>query len=290
MKNNKRLGRGLEALIPQVSPDEEASRGHSLSDIDVAKIRANPLQPRTQFNSGALEDLKQSILENGVIQPITVRKANGEFELISGERRLRAVLELGYRKIPAFVMEVESDDRMLELALVENVQREDLNAIELAKAYERLQSQYGLTQEDVAKKVGKDRASVANFIRLLKLPEAIQESLRKDEITMGHAKALMGLPSRGEQMRLWKKSVASAWSVRKVEDEARKVLEGGERKKGDGPSKRTPHLVEAEDRLRKRIGTQIRIHGGQKGGKIEIDYYSADDLDRILELLDTIQG
>ncbi len=290
MKNSKRLGRGLEALIPQVSPEEEASQGHSLSDIEITKIRANPLQPRAQFDSKGLEDLKHSITENGVIQPITVRKVDGEYELIAGGRRLRAVLDLGFKKIPAYVMDVNSEDQMLELALVENVQREDLNAIELAKAYERLQSQYGLTQEAVAKKVGKDRATVANFIRLLKLPEAIQESLRKDEISMGHARALMALPSRSDQMRLWKKTIAGAWSVRKVEEDARKLLDPGGRKKAIEKPVRSRQLIDAEDRLRRLMGTQIRVHSSGKGGKIEIHFYSNDDLDRILELLESIKG
>lgn len=290
MKSNKRLGRGLEALIPQVSPDEEALHGRSLSDIEVKKIRANPLQPRVQFDPKGLDDLKHSITENGVIQPITVRKVNGEYELIAGERRLRAVLDLGYEKIPAFVMEVDSEDRMLELALVENVQREDLNAIELAKAFDRLQTQYGLTQELVAKKVGKDRATVANFIRLLKLPDSIQESLRRDELSMGHAKALMALSSRSDQMRLWKKMITGGWSVRKVEEEVKKLNGGATPQKEGNQQKRSPHLMEIENRLRRIMATQVRVHNSSKGGKIEIDYYSTDDLDRIIELFESIKG
>jgi ParB family chromosome partitioning protein len=286
MKNNKRLGRGLEALIPQMSEEEEALQGKSLADIDVAKINANPLQPRTRFDSKSLDDLKQSILENGVIQPVTVRRIDGGYELVAGERRLRAVRDLGFKKVPAFVINVDSEDKMLELALVENVQREDLNAMELAKAYESLQGEYGLTQEEVAKKVGKDRATVANFIRLLKLPDPIQESLRKDEIAMGHARALMAISSRSDQMRLWKKAAATGWSVRKTEDEVRKHLESADRKKAPPPPKRSPHVEEIENRLRRLFSTQIRIRGGGKGGKIEIDYYSNDDLDRILELLE----
>jgi ParB family chromosome partitioning protein len=286
MKNNKRLGRGLEALIPKISEEEETLQGKSLADIEITKIRANPLQPRSRFDSKALDDLKQSILENGVIQPVTVRKIDGGYELIAGERRLRAVHDLGFKKIPAFVMEVDSEDRMLELALVENVQREDLNAMELAKAYESLQGEYGLTQEEVARKVGKDRATVANFIRLLKLPDPIQESLRKDEIAMGHARALMSLASRSDQMRMWKKAMASGWSVRKAEDEVRKLQESADGKKQTGQPRRSPHTEEIENRLRRLFSTQIRIRGGHKGGKIEIDYYSNEDLDRILELLE----
>lgn len=281
---SKRLGRGLEALIPQMSPDDEAKRGDFLFEVEVAKVRANPFQPRMDFDRNGLEDLKRSIIENGIIQPITVRKVNGEFELIAGERRLRAVQELGFVKIPAFVMEVASDDQMLELALVENIQREDLNPIDLAKAYQRLQKEYGLTQEAVAQKIGKDRATVTNFIRLLKLPEVIQESLRKEEISMGHARALMGLPSRGEQIRLWRKIIKQSWSVRRVEEVVRKKVEGTEKAKEAVAPKRSQYLMENEDKLRTFLGTQVRIKPSGRGGKIEIFYYSNDDLDRVIEL------
>ena len=287
---SKRLGRGLEALIPQVTPEEEAVEGRALSDIAVSKVRANRLQPRVQFDAKSLEDLKQSIVENGFIQPITVRKINGEYELIAGERRLRAAVDLGYERIPAFVIDVDSDDRMLEMALVENVQREDLNAIELAKAYERLQTEYGLTQEAVAKKVGKDRATVANFIRLLKLPDPIQESLRAGEITIGHAKAMMALPSRGEQIRFWKKSIGSGWNVRRIEDEVRKRLDGPARKTKRFEHRPSPALASTEDRLRLLIGSKVRIRKSGKGGRIEIEYYSDDDLDRIVDLLESVRG
>jgi ParB family chromosome partitioning protein len=273
-----------------MTPEEEAAHGHALSEIAVSKIRANRLQPRVQFDAKSLEDLKQSIIENGVIQPITVRKVNGEYELIAGERRLRAAADLGFEKIPAFVIEVDTENRMLELALVENVQREDLNAIELAKAYERLQTEYGLTQESVAKKVGKDRATVANFIRLLKLPDPIQDGLRTGEITIGHAKALMALPSRGEQVRFWKKSVASGWNVRRIEEEVRKFLDGSARKTKRTEHRSSPVLASTEDRLRLLIGSKVRIRKSGKGGRIEIEYYSDDDLQRIVELLESVRG
>lgn len=280
---NKRLGRGLEALIPQVSPEEE-KRGEMLFEVEVNKVRANPSQPRMEFSQRGLEELKQSILENGVIQPITVRKVDGEFELIAGERRLRAVQELGFAKIPAFVMEVTSEDQMLELSLVENIQREDLNPMELARAYQRLQKEYGLTQEAVAQKVGKDRATVANFVRLLKLPREIQESLRKDEVSMGHARAIMGLSSPGEQIRVWRKVIKRGWSVRKVEEVVRERLEG-ENKTKRVVLERSSFLVEMEDRLRSVLGTRVQIRALGRGGRIEISYYSDEDLNRILELI-----
>jgi ParB family chromosome partitioning protein len=287
---SNRLGKGLEALIPDVSGEVQPTGMDSLSDIDVSTIERNPQQPRTEFNENALEGLKKSIQENGVIQPITVRKTDSGYELIAGERRLRAVQELGYKKIPAFIMQITSEDQMLEMALVENIQREDLNPIELARAYQQLQKEHGLTQEQVAVKVGKDRATIANFIRLLKLPRQIRESLQKNEISMGHARALMGLPSDAQKIRLWKKSVKQDYSVRKVEEAVRALLEAGKGEaKLPAPAK-DPQLLEIEEQLRTIMGTQVRIKTSSKGGKIEITYYSNDDLDRLLDLFDTING
>ncbi len=285
---DKRLGRGLEALIPLVPPDVENDRGEILFKVEVAKVHPNPYQPRVEFDQEGLKELKQSIQENGVIQPITVRRVDGEFELIAGERRLRAVQELGFQEIPAFVMEVSSEDQMLELALVENIQREDLNPIELAKAYHRLQKEYGLTQEAVAQKVGKDRASVANFIRLLKLPKEIQQSLEKEEISMGHARALMGLSQEGMLIKTWKKVVKEGWSVRKVEEVVRNFLEHSEKVKERVIFPRSPYLAEIEDKLRIIFGTQIHIQKLNRGGKIEIAYFSDEDLERIIELMQQI--
>jgi len=284
---NKRLGKGLEALIPQISPEEESEKGEKLLEIEAAKVRANPFQPRTEFDKKGLEELKQSVMENGVIQPITVRKTDEGFELIAGERRLKAVQELGFSRIPAFVMDVDSEDKMLELALVENIQREDLNPIELAKAYQRLQKEYGLTHEAVAQKVGKDRATVTNFIRLLKLPRKIQDSLHSGQISMGHARALMGLSSPAEQIKMWKKIVKQGWSVRKVEAVVRSQLEHVEKANKVTAPERSPYMVEIEDKLRSLLGTQVRIRKSGKGGKIEISYYSDEDLDRLIELLES---
>ncbi|MBN2030121.1 ParB/RepB/Spo0J family partition protein [bacterium] len=285
---HKRLGRGLEALITQSSPDEEDHLDETLCKVDVSKIHPNPYQPRRDLDRDELEKLKQSIRENGVIQPIAVRKVDGEFELIAGERRLRAVQELGFQEIPAFVMDVVSEDQMLEMALVENIQREDLNPIELAKAYHRLQKEYGLTQEAIAQKVGKDRASVANFIRLLKLPDIIQKSLEKEEISMGHARALMGLPQEGLQIRIWKKLVKRGWNVRKIEEIVRDQLEKDEKGKESKIREKSSYLVDIEDKLRVILGTQIHIQQMARGGKIEISYFSNEDLERIIELIQQI--
>jgi len=287
MKSNKRLGRGLEALIPQISPDEEPARKDALSDIAVSVITSNPWQPRQDFDRNSLEQLKQSILENGVIQPITVRRAGDGYELIAGERRLRAVQELGFERVPAFVMVVQSEDQMLELALVENIQRENLNPIETARAYQQLQTEYGLTQDAIAKKVGKDRATVANFMRLLKLPAEIQKSLQTGEISMGHARALMGLSDEAAQIQMWRKVVKEGWNVRQVEKAVQREESGRSGKDGSPvpPAKASPHLQEIEDKLRTVFGTQVRVIRSSKGGKIEVAFYSDDDLERILELM-----
>jgi ParB family transcriptional regulator, chromosome partitioning protein len=286
---SNRLGRGLEALIPQVQPDEEKS-GRTLDTLPVSKIHTNPKQPRTVFDRQGLDDLKKSIVENGVIQPVTVRKTDGGFEIIAGERRLRAVAELGYERIPAYVLEVESEEKMLELALVENVQREDLNPIELARAYESLQTEYRLSQEDVARKVGKDRATVANFIRLLKLPDVIQDSLAKNEISMGHARAITGLGSRTDQIRIWKSALSKGWSVRKVEDEVRLRSEPDKKPGKSKSGKQHPYFSEAVDRIRTALGTQVRVVPSGKGGRIEIMYFSEEELDRLVELFQGIRG
>ncbi|MBN2414967.1 ParB/RepB/Spo0J family partition protein [bacterium] len=282
---NKRLGRGLEALIPQMDENESASRQHSLDEVEVKSIRENPLQPRQEFARAQLDELKRSIEQNGMIQPLTVRKSGSDYELIAGERRLRAVRELGYRTVPVYVMDVTSDDRMLELALVENIQRENLNPIELAKAYSQLQKEYGLTQEEVADKVGKDRATVTNIIRLLNLPDQIRKSLRDGEIGIGHAKPLLSLPTKSAQLKLWQKCVSNGWSVRTVEQEVRSRL-GNEA--GDNrpvKAKKPARLAHLEDTLRSVMGTRVRIVPSGKGGRVEIHYFSDDELDRVVEMI-----
>ena len=232
----QRLGRGLDALIPrsatrEISLDSKDLRfddGQSvgiIAKIEISKIKPNPYQPRENIDKESLEELKQSIIEKGVIQPITVRRlVGGMYQLIAGERRVRASAEAGLTHIPAYIIEVESEKELLELALIENIQREKLNPIEIAKAYQRLIEELGYTQEEIAKKIGKDRTTVANFIRLLKLPEQIQESLKRGEITMGHARALINLPSRKLQVEIWNKIIKQGWSVRKVEKEVRDLL------------------------------------------------------------------
>lgn len=287
MAAKRRLGKGLSALIPDYSGAEEpAKEVERFGEIAVAEVQPNPFQPREDFNPAALEELKQSIAEKGVVQPITVRRKDSGYQLVSGERRLRAVKELGYETIPAYIIRVDSDDEMLELALIENIQREDLNPIDVAHAYQRLISECNLTQEQVAQRVGKDRSTVTNFLRLLKLPVEIQESVRRGELTTGHARALLPLEDRQLQLKVWKKIVRQGLSVRKVEQLVKRHLSGesGQPPLQDRPRK-SPQIVHVEDTFREVFGTQVRIYPRKEGGKIEIEYYSDDDLQRIYSIL-----
>lgn len=282
----KRLGRGLQALIPDVPQSEDNSKAEAIRTVEVSRISANPFQPRVDFDPASLSELKQSISENGLITPVTVRPMGNGFQLIAGERRLRAVRELGYSSIPAYILNIADDTRMLELALIENVQREDLNPIEEALGYHQLITECGLTQESVAQRVGKDRVTIANSLRLLKLAEPIKESLRKGELAAGHARALLGIPGENAQLEAWQKIINEQLTVRQVEKMAQ--ASGGERKnkKKSKTSLETPSEVrEVEDTLRRILGTQVRIQKRGAGGAIEIEFYSAEDLERLLELL-----
>ena len=282
MAARKALGRGLEALFPDLPDDQEGRQ--SVLQVPIDRISANPYQPRQSFDQARLDELARSILEKGVIQPVTVRRKNGqeEYELIAGERRLRAARQTGYQTIPAIVMAVSSPEEMMELSLIENIQRDDLNPIHEARAYLRLQEECHLTQEEVATRVGKNRTTVANTLRLLKLPAEVQKCLLADEITMGHARALLGLENRTEQAELCKQVVKKGLSVRKVEELVKKRFE----EKRESTPARKPHDVAAAESIMQRIlGTKVNINRRQHKGKIEIEFYSTDDLNRILELL-----
>lgn len=291
------LGRGLNALIPKGPKIETTGEERSpvelgkTASIEVAKIKPNPFQPRVDFDEAALDELKRSIQEKGVIQPITVRRFADGYQIIAGERRLRAAQLARMKEIPAYVLDVPTDEEMLELALIENIQREHLNAMEVATAYQRLLDECHLTQEDVAQKVGKDRTTVTNFLRLLKLPEKIQEGLRKDKISMGHARALVNVAGEKAQMRLYEKIIHEALSVRRVEDLVRGASGGGGGKSGGSKKGRdsgtTPAGIQSvEDQLRQTLGTKVmvRTKGGGRGDII-IEFYSLDEFDRLLDLL-----
>jgi len=284
--NGNRLGKGLRALIPDVSAEESEERKSNVLEIDVGDVSPNPFQPREDFDEIALEELKKSIAEKGVIQPITVRRFNAGYQLIAGERRLRAVIALGLKFIPAYIIHVESDEDMLELSLIENIQREDLNPLDVARAYRRLIDQCHLTQEQVAQKVGKDRSTVTNFMRLLKLPAEVQDSLKTKQIDMGHARALITIDNSEDLLRVWKKILAEGLSVRKVENAVKKLKEPIRPAITNQQTK--PYMVvEAENKLQQIYGTKVIITVGKGGGKLEFEFYSNDDLTRILELLYT---
>lgn len=296
------LGRGLSALIPRALPLKEVSIRHDevgidsggegiIARIDLDNVRPNPFQPRSEFDPETLAELTRSIVEKGVIQPITVRRVDGGYQLVVGERRLRAAQNAGLTQIPAYIIAVESDEEMLELALIENIQRDTLNPIEIAHAYKRLIDECRLTQEDVADKVGKDRTTVANFIRLLKLPSEIQVGLKKNQITMGHARALINIPSEAMQLRIYKKIVDAGLSVRKVEQLAKsagKPAETSLRKTSGGSPSSSVQSV--EEKLRQALGTKVSVREKGNGrGEIVIEFYSLDDLDRLLDLFAAIE-
>jgi ParB family chromosome partitioning protein len=289
------LGRGLGALIPR-TPAKEMSvkREHVVPDsgengilasIDIAKIRPNPFQPRIDFDKDALEELTRSIVEKGVIQPITVRRADSGYEMISGERRLRAAQAARLKQIPSYIVAVESDEDMLEMALIENIQREHLNPIEVATGYQRLLQDCHLTTEEIAKRVGKERSTVTNFIRLLKLPTKIQEGLRKDQIQMGHARALINLPNEKTQLRLFEKIVDGGLSVRKVEDLVKTYTKRSFKHSKQSQQEPGSSITSVEEKLRQYLGTKVSVRPKEDGrGEIIVEYYSLEDLDRLIDL------
>ena len=287
MKKTNRLGRGLSALIPETDSKAAAGSGR-LTSIEVGRVKANPFQPRLDFDPQALKELMDSIREKGVIQPITVREVDNGYELIAGERRLRAVSELGLDTIPAYIIRVDSKEEMLELALIENVQREKLNPIEQAKAFKRLIDECNLTQDEVAKKIGKDRTTITNILRLLKLPAEIQNSVSNEEISMGHARALLALENADMQRMVWNKTIKNGLSVRKVEKLVKEVQET-EAKKPSARPRRSVYIQKAEEELREILGTKVSIRPRREGGSIEVEFYSPEDLNRLLELFDKIK-
>jgi ParB family chromosome partitioning protein len=297
------LGRGLSALIrtspsenaPEpthvAAPEPEVAAG-GVTHVEIAKIRPNPFQPRADFDQVALDELKESIREKGIIQAVTVRRAEeGMYELISGERRIRASTEIGLKTIPAYVIEVKDRAEMLELALIENLQREHLNPIEIAISYQRLMHDVGLSAEDIARKVSKDRSTVVNFLRLLKLPEQIQETLRKGRLTMGHARALVALPDEETQLRFFERIVKQDLNVRQVEKLVHDFATGTERKGGVRRAKGPGTAVDSiAERIQQILATRVKVnvHDGGRG-EIVIEFYSSDDLGRLFDLIASIE-
>jgi ParB family chromosome partitioning protein len=275
----KALGKGLSALIP--GADERSE----YLEIPISAVKENPFQPRLDMDLQALKELADSIRENGLIQPIAVCRNGDEYRLISGARRLKAAQIAGLNLIQAVVLEVESEAQLLELALVENLQREDLNPLELANGYKRLIDECGLTQEEVAKKVGKERPTITNTLRLLKLPDFIKEALRKNEISAGHAKALAGVEDNDKAVDLCRRIIKEGLNVRQLERLITNLEHTSRKKIAAGKSS---YIMEVENRLRKLYGTKINITTRRKGGVIEISYFSQVELERLLEVLETV--
>ena len=304
------LGRGLDALIkPQLNEEGEQKIPISLDKISkddglsynilvkipVNNIKPNPYQPRTEFDEEALHELKMSILENGLIQPITVRRVSeNQYELISGERRLRACKDIGYKEIPSYIIQVETKEAMLALSLIENIQREELNPIEVAVAYQRLMTECNMSQDEIAKQVGKNRSTVTNTIRLLKLPQEIQQSIIENKISAGHARALINLPNEQLQISIKNQIIKKNLSVRNVEELVKKALTSDkkESKRKISISPRdtdSVHIRDLEDKLRNVFGTKVLCKQKKDGtGEIVIEFYSNEELERLLDLFNSI--
>lgn len=286
----KVLGRGLSALLSE-TPAATAAANEELREVDIDLIEPNNVQPRTRFDETQLEELAQSIKTNGVVQPILVRKTGGgRYQIVAGERRWRAAQRAGLQRIPSVIRDVP-DDKMLELALIENIQRQELNAIEEAYAYKRLIETFNLTQETVAQRVGRDRTFVTNYLRLLRLPEDIQRLVEDSKLSMGHARALLGIDDADKQRQIARNIMERSLSVRDTERAVKRVVAGED--SAPPIAATTSERVSdantraAESKLRRRLGTQVHIVPNQtgEGGKIEVQYYNEGDLQRVYELM-----
>jgi ParB family chromosome partitioning protein len=277
--NRRGLGRGLDALLGSTA-GATTTEGAALLEIPVDQIEVNPRQPRKAFEPGSLDELARSLKSTGMIQPVIVRRTpGGRWQLIAGERRWRAARLAGLEQIPALVRDA-TDVESLELALVENLLREDLNPIEEAEAYQRILTEFGWTQEEVAQSVGKDRSTIANSLRLLRLPAAIQDDLRTGRLTMGHARALLSLTEPREQLKLRDEILAHAWSVRATEEGVE------QRRLAPAPARRrSAELVALEDEMQRALLARVRIRGNERRGRVEITYASTDELNRLAGLL-----
>lgn len=281
------LGKGLGALIPGADKELRSADG---AEVEVGRITANPYQPRGRFDDDKFQELVNSVRVHGVLQPVVVRtKSDGDYELVAGERRLRAAKAAGLTKIPAVVREL-TNEQSLEVALVENIQREDINSLDAAVAYRRLAEEFGLSQEDLAFAVGKSRSSIANTMRLLSLPDSVKEEVRSGRISEGHARAILSVEGPDLQIELCKRIISGVLSVREAEVVAREwnrghVSETSNVSRETIPAKEDPNLLEAESQLRGLFGTKVRIVKNKERGRIEIEFYSEDDLERLLLLL-----
>ncbi|MCS7018659.1 MAG: ParB/RepB/Spo0J family partition protein [Cytophagales bacterium] len=295
LKKRTGLGKGLSALLEDTTPGQLATDAVSdnvlvgrIHEIPLEQIEVNPFQPRTEFDRNALEELAESIRVQGIIQPITVRQLEpSRYQLISGERRLKAAKLAGLTHIPAYIR-TANDQQMLEMALIENIQREELNAIEIALSYQRLITECHLKQEELGERVGKNRSTVTNYLRLLKLPPDIQAGLRDRKLTMGHARALINIDNVEEQLTIFKKILEEEWSVRKTEDAVRALLTKPEKRKTiQKTTAANPEIIQLQNRLSNRYGTRVQVSRNEQGrGEIKIPFFSDEDLNRIIELLE----
>lgn len=277
----KRLGRGLDALIPQLEATDEETVTH----VDIAELRPNPYQPRKHFSEEALEELTASIREHGIVQPLIVRKSIRGYEIVAGERRFRAAKRAQLNDVPVVIKEFD-DKQVMEIALIENLQREDLNPLEVAEAYQKLMQEFSLTQEELALKVGKSRPHVANFLRLLQLPPVIREDVSRETLSMGHARALLAVKKLDDQVWLAERVKKEQASVRQLEEWISQLNQKKAQNKGKAKIKSRDSIVERyEEQLRTSLGTAVHIRPGRRKGKIEIEYFSRRDLERLIELL-----
>jgi ParB family chromosome partitioning protein len=287
MTETKRLGRGLEALLGSVSREQAQASG-SLRELPVDNIVPNPFQPRTHINETELAELASSIEASGLLQPVVVRPRNGKYELIAGERRWRAVQRLGWPKIPAVIKEAD-DQALLTLALIENLQRDDLSPVDEAAGYLRLSEEFQLAHAEIARLVGRDRSTIANLLRLLRLPESIKRLLRERRLSEGHGRALLAVSDEEAMVRLADQAINQDWSVRELETRAKEASPPQTAPNGrTRPVQKMPSadVRRVEDALRKRLGTDVRLTSRRRGrGFLSISYYSNDDLARVLELI-----
>jgi ParB family chromosome partitioning protein len=283
--SRKALGRGLEALI-----SEQGDGGDRVSTLPVGggeikirldQVEANPYQPRGRFDPERMKEIVQSVRELGLVQPILVRPHGEKYQIVAGERRFRAAQEVGLRTIPAVIRDI-GEREMLEMALIENLQREDLNPVDEAEAYRVLREKFGMTQTGIADRVGKDRSTVANTMRLLQLPEEVRRSVSRGTLSMGHARALLGLDSAVQMVNLAHEIETRSLSVRDVETRVRQLVAGGGKPRVR--ASRKPEIVDLEERLQRWLGTKVRIDEAQGKGRLAIEFYGMDDLDRILEI------
>ncbi len=286
-----RLGRGLEALIrpaeerKKVAKAKKSNRNSGTNKISINQIKTNPNQPRQNFDNNALDDLAMSIKQKGFITPITVRSTDTGYQLVAGERRWRAAKKLKKRTIPAYIVSVKNDAEMMELALIENIQRQDLNPLEESEAYAILNSKYGLSHDKIAESIGRKRVTITNSLRLLKLPPEIRKSIRTGQISGGHGRAILQAKTANIMLKVWRKIIANSLSVRSAEV---LVKSFSSPKKNKNKIKKDQNLIAIENLFIEKFGTKVKLKHSAKGGLIQINYYSKDDLDRIIDLIESL--